>query len=96
MAKQNPDPQAGFEQSIARLEEIIRETDSPATELEKVISLVEEGAGLIRRCKNILKQAELRIETLENPEEEIGDSEEQPRSSQQNDASDGTSSFSLN
>lgn len=93
MPKQSPDTQAGFEQSIARLEEIIRETDSPATELEKVISLVEEGSRLIRHCKNILKQAELRIESLENPEENTtGDS----LLSEQNDTPDGTSPFSLN
>lgn len=83
----------GFEQAIARLEEIIRKTDSPSTELEEVISLVEEGAGLIRHCKQILRKAELRIEILENPDEETG---ENGQVSELQEGSNGTAPFSLN
>lgn len=92
MAKKPSEQSPGFEQSIARLEEIIRETDSPSTELEEVISLVEEGTKLIRHCKGILKQAGLRIETLENPEEE---SPRATASPDQHDESDGPTTFSL-
>ena len=58
----------GFEESVARLEEIIRLTEAPVTELEDMIALVEEGNKLIRHCRSILHDAELRIQTLSNPE----------------------------
>lgn len=57
-----------FEQSIARLEEIVQQTDAPVTDLETMLSLVEESTRIIRRCKAMLRDAELRIKTLENPE----------------------------
>ena len=67
MAKQRKNS-PGFEESVARLEEIIRLTEAPVTELEDMIALVEEGNKLIRNCRGILHNAELRIQTLSNPE----------------------------
>ena len=67
MAKQRKNA-PGFEESVARLEEIIRLTEAPVTELEDMIALVEEGNKLIRHCRGILHDAELRIQTLSNPE----------------------------
>ena len=64
MAKQRKNA-PGFEESVARLEEIIRLTEAPVTELE---DMVEEGNKLIRHCRSILHDAELRIQTLSNPE----------------------------
>lgn len=66
MAKQAKQ-ELSFESAIARLEEIIQLTETPQTELEEMISLVEEGNKLIRHCRNILQKAELRIEELNNP-----------------------------
>ena len=40
MAKQRKNA-PGFEESVARLEEIIRLTEAPVTELEDMIALVE-------------------------------------------------------
>ena len=67
MAKQRKNAPV-FEESLARLEEIIRLTEAPVTELEDMIALVEEGNKLIRHCRSILHDAELRIQTLSNPE----------------------------
>ena len=67
MAKQRTNA-PGFEESVVRLEEIIRLTEAPVTELEDMIALVEEGNKLIRHCRSILHDAELRIQTLSNPE----------------------------
>lgn len=67
MAKQRKNS-PGFEESVARLEEIIRLTEAPVTELEDMIALVEEGNKLIRHCRGILHDAELRIQTLSNPD----------------------------
>ena len=68
MASKSSKETPTFEQSIARLEEIVQLTDAPVTELESMISLVEEGTKITRHCRSILKKAELRIEALENPE----------------------------
>lgn len=66
MASSSP-KQPSFEASISRLEEIVELADSPDTELETMISLVEEGSKLIRQCRKTLQNAELRIQTIENP-----------------------------
>lgn len=58
-----------FEQATARLEEIVELLDNPETGLEEMISLVEEGLALISSGKELLQKAELRIRTLENPEQ---------------------------
>ncbi len=55
----------GFEQTISRLESIKEEMNDPATELEHMISLYEEGLKLVHRGRKILTEAELRIQTLE-------------------------------
>ena len=93
MAKKSPKSLPSFEQSLQRLEEIVRQTDAPMTELESMIALVEEGTKLIRHCRSILRQAELRIEVLENPEDE--DQNDQSISSSESSQSDGTAPFSL-
>ena len=50
MAKQRKNA-PGFEESVARLEEIIRLTEAPVTELEDMIALVEDGAIVMRSLK---------------------------------------------
>lgn len=85
-----------FEKSIERLEEIIRLTDASSTELEEVISLVEEGSRLIRHCKSILKKAELRIEVLENAETTEKETDPTINPPEPYDRTNGTESFSLN
>lgn len=54
-----------FEQATARLEAIIAEMERPDTGLEAMITLVEEGLGLIRSSRAILAAAELKIRKLE-------------------------------
>lgn len=67
-----------FEQATARLEEIVEKLDDTDTGLEEMISLVEEGLSLIRSSKELLHKAELRIRTLENPQEPAGADAETP------------------
>ena len=55
-----------FEQSMERLDSIVKRIDSPDTALEEMISLVEEGLQLIRSSRETLRKAELRINMLEN------------------------------
>ncbi|MGN0821171.1 MAG: exodeoxyribonuclease VII small subunit [Akkermansia sp.] len=69
-SKGKTDTGLSFEQSTRRLEEIVQAINSPETGLEEMIALVEEGLGLIRRSRQLLARAELKIKTLEAPREE--------------------------
>jgi exodeoxyribonuclease VII small subunit len=61
---------AGFEEAIARLEEIVRRLEEGEVPLEESIRLYEEGMKLGKRCRKMLDDAELRIETLKIEAEE--------------------------
>lgn len=70
MAVRSKKNSLSFEQATARLEEIVSRMDHPETGLEEMITLTEEGLKLIRDSRSILKEAELRIQQLENSESE--------------------------
>ncbi len=55
-----------FEQSMTRLESIVRRMDDADTGLEEMIALVEEGLKLIHSSREMLNKAELRITKLEH------------------------------
>ena len=62
-----PQPSAkkqDFEQSLARLDEIVRKLESPTLPLEEAMKLFEEGIQLSRDCQKQLEQAEARVEIL--------------------------------
>lgn len=65
-----PEPKAegakkqAFEQSLARLEEIVRKLESPNLPLDDAMKLFEEGMQLSRECQKQLEQAEARVEIL--------------------------------
>lgn len=63
-------PPPSFEQSIARLEEIIARIDHPETGLEETIALTAEGNRLIRNSRKLLAQAELKIRTLADTQQD--------------------------
>jgi exodeoxyribonuclease VII small subunit len=54
-----------FEQATARLEEIVSRVNNPETGLEEMIELAAEGLGLIRSSEQLLAEAELKIQKLE-------------------------------
>ncbi|MDO5473116.1 MAG: exodeoxyribonuclease VII small subunit [Akkermansia sp.] len=58
-----------FEQSMARLEEIAARLENPETGLEETIALVEEGRRLVAAGRKLLDEAELKIRTLDAPEQ---------------------------
>ena len=63
-----------FEQSLARLEEIVKLLEKGDAPLAEGLELFEEGAGLVRACKEQLEQAEQKVVQLrkgpdEAPEE---------------------------
>jgi exodeoxyribonuclease VII small subunit len=53
-----------FEQSLARLEEIVRLLEKGDAPLAESLGLFEEGTGLIRTCGTMLDQAEQKVVQL--------------------------------
>ena len=53
-----------FEQSIQRLEEIVRSLEKGDMPLSESLSLFEEGTNLIAVCTNILDEAEQKVVKL--------------------------------
>lgn len=53
-----------FEQSIQRLEEIVRSLEKGDMPLNESLSLFEEGTNLIAVCTNILDEAEQKVVKL--------------------------------
>ena len=58
------EPVKNFEQSIKRLEEIVRQMEQGNAPLEDSLKLFEEGIGLVGHCTKLLDEAELRVVRL--------------------------------
>jgi exodeoxyribonuclease VII small subunit len=59
-----PAPEANFEQSMKRLEEIVENMESGDLPLEDLIVRYEEGMKLVKICQERLAAAEQRIEII--------------------------------
>ncbi|MBR3555676.1 MAG: exodeoxyribonuclease VII small subunit [Oscillospiraceae bacterium] len=55
---------AGFEESMLRLEEIVRLLEKGDAPLEDSIKLFEEGTKLAKRCDDLLNEAEKKVVVL--------------------------------
>lgn len=53
-----------FEQSLARLDEIVRQMERGDVPLEASLKLFEEGTGLVAFCEKLLDEAELKVVRL--------------------------------
>jgi exodeoxyribonuclease VII small subunit len=53
-----------FEQSLARLEEIVRTLEKGDAPLGDALKLFEEGTGLVASCNGLLDEAELSVAKL--------------------------------
>lgn len=53
-----------FEQSLERLEALIKAMEDGQTPLADLVSKFEEGSKLLKQCQGQLKEAELKIEQL--------------------------------
>jgi exodeoxyribonuclease VII small subunit len=60
---------ARFEESMKRLEEIVRELEVEELSLEEAIARFEEGVKLGKVCRELLDKAEKRIKVLVEDEE---------------------------
>ena len=54
-----------FEESFAELENTVRTLEGGRVPLEKATELYEKGVNLAVECGKILKEAELKVQTLE-------------------------------
>ncbi len=62
--KPEPGKKPDFEQSLARLEEVVKRLESANLSLDEAMKLFEEGVELSRECQKQLEQAEARVEIL--------------------------------
>lgn len=53
-----------FEQSLSRLEQLVREMEGGQLSLEKMMSHFEEGMTLVKSCGDKLNEVEAKIELL--------------------------------
>ena len=53
-----------FEDSIKRLEEIVRLMEQGTASLEETLKLFEEGTALVGQCGKLLDEAELKVVRL--------------------------------
>ena len=62
--KKKPDDgsdEPNFEQSLARLEQIVETLDDGNLPLEKSLALFKEGTKLARACRELLAEAEVQV-----------------------------------
>ena len=53
-----------YEQSMARLDAIVRQMEQGNVPLEESLKLFQEGTGLVQTCTQLLDQAELEVVKL--------------------------------
>ncbi len=58
-----------FEQSLGRLEEIVRMLEGGSAPLDKSLELFEEGVSLVKNCNSQLDNVEQRIKILSRNDE---------------------------
>ena len=65
MAEKNPDvDQLSFERAIEELETIVKRLEEGKVPLEESVAIYERGETLKRRCEQLLRQAEARVEKI--------------------------------
>lgn len=58
------DNELSFEQSLSRLDEIVRHLEKGDMPLSESLALYEEGTGLIKQCSKMLDDAEQKVAKL--------------------------------
>ena len=68
----NKDEELNFSQALQQLETLLAQLESGEIELEEAMELFEQGSALAERCREMLANAEQRLEEL-TPAEPEGD-----------------------
>lgn len=58
-----------FEQSMARLEQIVRTMERVDAPLEESLKLFQEGTELVRSCNQLLENAQLQVKKIMTAED---------------------------
>jgi exodeoxyribonuclease VII small subunit len=58
---QKPVEELTYEEAFSQLEEIVASLESSQYNLDQSLSLYERGQALVKRCAQLLDQAELRV-----------------------------------
>ena len=53
-----------FEQSLQKLEVLVKNLESGALPLEQSLAAFQEGVGLVKICQTLLSQADQKVEIL--------------------------------
>jgi exodeoxyribonuclease VII small subunit len=53
-----------FEQSLQKLESLVKNLESGSLSLEDSLTAFQEGVGLVKQCQTLLSQAEQKVEML--------------------------------
>ncbi len=71
-----------FEDTLSKLEDIIRQMEEGGQPLEKMLDRFEEGMKLVEQCRKALDEAELRVSLLmkEQSEERLKNFDENDNS----------------
>ena len=59
-----PQKRRNFEESAARLEEVVRRLEQGDVPLEEAMALFEEGTALMKTCTTLLDRAEQKVHKL--------------------------------
>jgi len=57
-------PNKSFEESMARLEQIVRAMERGDVALEESLKLFQEGTELVRSCQKLLDEAQLQVKMI--------------------------------
>lgn len=60
MSKKNPT----FEENMQRIEQIVREIEHGDIPLNESLKLFQEGTALVRKCQELLDNAELQVKEI--------------------------------
>ncbi len=63
-SKKNNISELSFEEALAKLTQIVAKIEEGKIPLQDSLSQYEQGMGLIKQCRQILQQAEKRIEKI--------------------------------
>ena len=79
MAKKEAKGKEGFEEALARLEQIVSMLEAGKCGLDESLAAYEEGVSLVKYCHDTLNKAEQRVRILmENEEGEIKEEDFSP------------------
>jgi len=76
MAKDKPTTKLSYEQALEELEKALESLEKGDRNLEETMALFERGKNLLNRCRDLLKQAELRVTELNTGDDKTKDLED--------------------